>query len=105
MTPPERELWRRLRRRQLDGIKFRRQAALGQYIADFVSHDVMLVIELDGDTHAEPSRTKRDEHRTRFLENKGFRVIRFFNFEVRDDLDNVVRRIRLACGLSEYPVS
>jgi very-short-patch-repair endonuclease len=55
------------------------------------------------DTHADAVQARRDEGRTRFLESKGFRVIRFFNSEAREDLDDVVRRIRLACGLSEYP--
>ena len=102
MTPPERRLWNRLNRRQLDGLKFRRQAAIGPYIADFLSHDAMIV-ELDGDTHAEIVQLRRDERRTQFLEAKGFRVIRFYNSEIREDLDDVVRRIRIACGLSEYP--
>jgi very-short-patch-repair endonuclease len=103
LTPPERKLWHRLNRRQLDSVKFRRQAAIGPYIADFLSHDAMLVIELDGDTHADAEQSRRDARRTHFLEVQGFRVIRFFNAEVREDLDDVVRRIRLACGLSEYP--
>ena len=103
MTPPERRLWYRINRRQLEGIKFRRQAAIGPYIADFLSHDAMLVIELDGDTHATAAQAQADERRTRFLESKGFQVIRFFNAEIREDLDDVVRRIRLACGLSEFP--
>lgn len=103
LTPPERQLWHRVNRRQLDGVKFRRQAAIGPYIADFLSHDAKLVIELDGETHTEPERFRRDAAKTRVLEREGFRVIRFFNSEVREDLDDVVRRIRLACGLSEYP--
>ncbi len=103
MTPPERKLWYRLNRRQLDGVKFRRRAAIGPYIADFVSHDAMLVIELDGDTHTTAAQVRLDERRTRFLEAKGFRVIRFYNSEIRGDLDDVVRRIRLACGLKEFP--
>jgi len=103
MTPLERRLWHRLNRRQLDGIKFRRQAAIGPYIADFLSHDALLIVELDGETHADVAQARKDEARTRFLGAEGFRVIRFFNSEVRHDLDDVVRRIRLACGLSEFP--
>jgi very-short-patch-repair endonuclease len=103
LTPPERRLWHRLNRRQIDGVKFRRQAAIGPYIADFLSHEAKIVIELDGETHADPRQISRDEEKRRVLEMKGFRVIRFFNSEVREDVDDVVRRIRLACGLSEYP--
>jgi very-short-patch-repair endonuclease len=103
LTPPERRLWHRLNRRQLDGIKFRRQAAIGPYIADVLSHDTMLIVELDGDTHADVNQGRKDETRACFLETKGFRVIRFLNSEIREDIDDVVRRIRLACGLSEFP--
>ena len=99
MTPPERRLWYRLNNRQQGGIKFRRQAPLGPYIADFLSHDAKLVVELDGETHADPAEAARDERRTRFFQERGFRVIRFFNREVGEDLDHVVERIRLACGL------
>jgi len=103
LTPPERQLWYRLNRQQLDGVKFRRQAPVGPYVADFLSHDPMLIVELDGDTHAESEQARKDEARTRYLEAKGFRVIRFFNSEIGEDLDDVVRRIRIACGMSEYP--
>ena len=70
--------------------------------ADFLSHDAMLNVELDGKTHADPNQSRHDELRSRYLEAHGFRVICFFNSEIRDDLDDVVRRIRLACGLSEH---
>jgi very-short-patch-repair endonuclease len=68
-----------------------------------LSHDAKLVVELDGETHADPQQVARDARKTRVVEEKGYRVIRFFNSEVREDIDDVVRRIRLACGLSEYP--
>lgn len=99
MTPPERKLWYRLNNRQVDGIKFRRQAPVGPYIADFLSHDAKLVVELDGDTHAGDGAALHDEWRTQFLQERGFRVIRFWNSDVREDLDYVVERIRIACGL------
>jgi very-short-patch-repair endonuclease len=103
LTPPERRLWHRLNRRQVDGIKFRRQAAIGSYIADFLSHDAKLVVELDGDTHADIEQARRDAARTQFIEARGFRVVRFYNSEIREDIDDVVRRIRIVCGLSEHP--
>lgn len=99
MTPPEIKLWYRLKNRQLDGLKFRRQASVGPYIADFLSHDAKLAVELDGDTHATDQAAVHDERRTRFFEERGFRVVRFFNSEVREDIDHVVERIRIACGL------
>ena len=99
MTPPELKLWYRLKNRQLDGIKFPRQVPVGPYIADFLSPDVKLAVGLDGDTHATDTAAVRDEQRTQFFESRGFRVIRFFNSEVRENLDYVVDRIRVACGL------
>lgn len=100
MTLHEVRLWLRLKNRQLGGIKFRRQAPIGPYIADFLSHDAKLVVELDGDTHATDEAAAHDARRTRFIEERGFRVLRFFNGEVRENLDFVVERIRIACGLS-----
>ena len=73
MTPPERRLWYRLNRRQLDGVKVSRQAAIGPFIADFLSHEAKLVVELDGDTHADAAQARKDEARTAFLERQGFR--------------------------------
>ena len=100
MTPPERNLWQRLRARQLGGFKFRRQAPMGPYIADFLSHDAMLAVELDGDSHAGDAAELHDARRTDFFARQGFSVIRFFNSEVRENLDHVVDRIRVACGLA-----
>jgi very-short-patch-repair endonuclease len=99
MTPPEIKLWYRLKNRQIDGLKFRRQASVGPYIADFLSHDAKLAVELEGDTHATNDAVVHDERRRRFFEQNGFRVVRFLNSEVREDIDYVVERIRLACGV------
>jgi very-short-patch-repair endonuclease len=75
----------------LDGYKFRRQAPIGPYVVDFVCFEKRLVIELDGSQHAE--RTDQDEQRTRYLERQGFRVIRFWNVEVFENLDGVLECI------------
>lgn len=103
LTPPEQKLWHRLNRRRQGGIKFRRQAAIGPFIADFLSHDARIIIELDGETHGGDMQSRKDEARTAYLERQGFRVVRFCNAEVRESLDEVVRRIRVACGLPEFP--
>ena len=95
MTPPERALWSVLRAGQL-GIKFQRQVVLTPYIADFATRSERLVIEIDGDTHADSAAT--DIARTRSLEARGYRVLRFSNAEVMTNLEGVTRAILIALG-------
>ncbi len=90
---PERRLWRTLRE-VLPGMKFRRQVPMGPYHADFCSHAVRLIVEIDGDDHA--AKPERDEARTRFLEHEGYDVIRFANADVMQTTDGVVTAIASA---------
>ena len=92
-TPPERALWRYLKSDQLGGAKFRRQVVIGPYIADFACRTpLMLVVELDGDTHG--AQEDYDAERTRFLESKGYRVLRFSNRDVGQNMEGVLETIR-----------
>jgi len=93
MNDAEKRLWSRLRAHRMDGRKFRRQHALGRYIVDFVCLDTRLIIEVDGDSHANDSREALDAQRTAFLEKLGFRVLRFWDDYVLTDLDNVTEAI------------
>jgi very-short-patch-repair endonuclease len=86
MTEAEGKLWQELRDRRLDRIKFRRQAPIGKYIADFVCPEAGLIIEIDGSQHAE---SDTDRIRKAELEAKGFRVLRFWNDDVLKDIDAV----------------
>ena len=95
-TDAERMLWSRLRNRWLDGVKFRRQQPIGPYVVDFVSFSRKLVIELDGSQHAETEPKKRDDARTRWLTERGYRVLRFWNNEVLVSTDSVLEMIREA---------
>src|SRR5688572_24268504 len=79
-APAEKKLWRLLRDRQLAGFKFRRQHRLAGYIADFYCHEVLLVVERDGDSHGD--RVAYDDRRTRRIERQGYHVIRFLNDDV-----------------------
>ena len=79
-TDAEVRLWRYLRSRQVGGHKFRRQRPIGPYIADFICLECDLVIEIDGGQHAESRRY--DDKRTRFIEVRGFKVLRFWNDEM-----------------------
>ncbi len=90
-TEAEYKLWGALRSRQLGGVKFRRQVPIGNYIVDFVTFERKVIIELDGEQHAEQQ--AYDERRSRWLESEGFRVIRFWNGEVLNEFEAVVDRI------------
>jgi very-short-patch-repair endonuclease len=97
-TQAEILLWQALRRKQLNGLKFRRQAPLGPYIADFACLSKRLVIELDGAQHNDPGRMHYDEGRTLWLKQRGFRVLRFTNIDVGLNLDLVLATIEHECG-------
>jgi very-short-patch-repair endonuclease len=90
-TFPERLLWSRLRDRRLREFKFRRQHPIGPFIVDLCCMKVPLVVELDGESHAESA--KADRARTRYLERVGFQVVRFTNDELREDLDSVLDQL------------
>ncbi|MGY3040271.1 very-short-patch-repair endonuclease [Rhodanobacter sp. TND4EL1] len=91
MTDAEQKLWYRLRNRQLCGHKFRRQHEIDHYIVDFVCNDAMLIIELDGGQHVEQQ--EYDERRTRYLEAKGYCVLRFWNNEALMNIESVLEVI------------
>nr|AWM03507.1 endonuclease domain-containing protein [Bradyrhizobium amphicarpaeae] len=92
-TPHERMLWRALKELPLDGSHFRRQAPVGPYVVDFFCPAKRLIIELDGGHHNEDDNAARDLVRQRWLENEGYRVVRFWNSEVSNDLTAVMERI------------
>ena len=91
-TDAERLLWKRLRSRQLEGHKFRRQTPVGPYVVDFLCLEHSLVIELDGGQHADQK--EKDEERTKRLAGWGFRVLRFWNNEVLSNTEGVLQVIR-----------
>ena len=94
MTPAERIIWRKLRNRRFAGAKFRRQHPIDWYVADFFCASARLVIELDGDSHM--GKEERDARRQAYIESHDLRVIRFWNFEVYDELEWVLDCIALA---------
>jgi very-short-patch-repair endonuclease len=101
-TDAERKLWWHLRHRlSLPSSHFRRQVRLGPYIVDFVCHRLKLIIEVDGGQHAVQS--KRDDARTRFLKQEGYRVLRFWNNEVLANIDGVLELIQSAILATPTP--
>ena len=100
MTEAEKLLWKRIRNRQIKNIKFRRQHPIDIFIADFYSHEIKLVIELDGGIHNKPENIEKDKIRTTHLELLGVKVIRFTNKEVFQNIEAVIAKIEyLSCSL------
>ena len=92
-TEAERNLWQRLRNRQLGGWKFRRQHPVGPYVADFACVEAQLIVELDGGQHFEPEAQIADERRTEALRKLGFSVLRFDNRQALAETDAVLTAI------------
>ncbi len=94
-TDAERLLWRFLRAKRFDGLKFRRQEPIGNYTVDFVCFDNQVIVEVDGGQHVK--RKAEDEKRTRWLEEQGFKVLRFWNNDVLKNTEGVIRAIPDNC--------
>jgi very-short-patch-repair endonuclease len=90
-TSAESKLWAYLRTLRKDGVNFRRQHAIGPYIADFAAPRKRLIIEVDGSPHGEQK--EYDAERTAFFKSKDYRVLRFWDSEVMKKIDNVMRVI------------
>jgi very-short-patch-repair endonuclease len=96
------EFARRLRRdRRLGGWKFRRQQPVGPYIADFICFEAKLIVELDGSQHALPENAAAEEARTAFLEGGGFRILRYWNYDLNENFEGVVDTIFRACHVTQ----
>ncbi|WP_241659542.1 endonuclease domain-containing protein [Sphingomonas glacialis] len=100
-TPAEARLWYNLRAKRFEAVKFSHQVVIYPYIADFVARSRKLVIELDGDTHADDG--AYDARRTTWLEQQGYRVIRFANADVVGNLDGVLEVISAALVTAPLP--
>jgi len=103
-TEPEKQLWQCLRGRRVAGLKFRRQVWLGPFIVDFFCAEARLVIELDGETHTDPEAQAYDARRTALIEAEGYRVRRFWNNDVMQNIEGVVVAIEEAArALAPHP--
>jgi len=99
LTDAEIRLWQKLRSDNLNGLHFRRQHAIGNYIADFCCPARKLIIELDGGQHLDQQ--DYDKQRTAFLESKGFKVLRFWDDQVFHEMDAVLQCILDATLIQE----
>lgn len=93
-TDVEQLLWKYLRNRRFNGVKFRRQHPIGPYIVDFASLENQLIVELDGGHHNTKEGKRKDKERIFWLEKNGYRIIRFWNNEVISDIDSVLQLIQ-----------
>ena len=94
-TDAEQLLWKYLKAKQLEGLKFRRQEQIGRFIADFVCYEKGVIVEADGGQHA--LEKGKDEERTQWLNSQGFTVLRFWNNEILTNMEGVVEVIRMHC--------
>jgi len=92
-TDTEQILWLQLKAKRFLGYKFRRQFPIEPYIVDFICLDLKLIIELDGSQHSE--KIDQDVERTLILKQRGFKVVRFWNNEVFENLEGVMENLRL----------
>lgn len=93
MTLGEVILWQHIRRRQIKGYQFLRQKPIGKYVVDFFCKELMLAIEVDGESHE--GRQREDEERQEKLKKLGVRFLRFQDSHVKQDLANVLKRIEI----------
>lgn len=91
-TTAERKLWKYIRAHQL-GVKFRRQYNIDYYIVDFYCNELKLIIELDGWVHGEEQQIIKDKSRQSYLENKGYKIIRYTNAQVKYEINVVLQDI------------
>jgi very-short-patch-repair endonuclease len=92
MTDAEKKLWQYLRNKQVDGVRFRRQFSVGNYVIDFFAPSIRLAIEVDGGIHE--LKKKYDRCRQQSIEAAGIRFLRFTNTQIKNDIDTVLAQIK-----------
>ena len=100
-TDAENKLWFHLRNRNLGNLKFRRQVIIGRYIVDFLSHEIGLIIEVDGGQHVE--QLTYDKKRKLYLNQQGFNVLRFWNNQILEEMEEVLNEILRTASLIKTP--
>ena len=93
-TIQERRLWNLLKNRQFHNLKFKRQQPIGDYIVDFICKEAKIIIEINGGQHNEPENIEYDKTRTEYLNTLGYKVIRFWNNEIYENIEGVVLRLK-----------
>lgn len=88
-TPAEEVLWEEIRNRKLNGLKFKRQHSIGNYIVDFYCASKRLIVELDGEVHNTSDQKEKDKHRDQNLSEMNFKILRISNSQVLNDIETV----------------
>ncbi|MFQ5964901.1 MAG: endonuclease domain-containing protein [Candidatus Scalinduaceae bacterium] len=96
-TEAEKFLWHHLRLKQLEGLKFRRQQPMGNYIVDFVCFEKRIIVEVDGGQHAVEKEKEKDNERDKWLGEEGFKVLRFWNNDIFTNINGILEVIRDKC--------
>ena len=102
MTGSEKVIWKSISKKQLLGLKFRRQHPIGNYIADFYCHERKLVIEIDGKYHENKYQKMHDNYRDSEMERFGINIIRFKNDEIFNELEKVLHKIQKIISLNNH---
>lgn len=92
-TIQEKRLWNLLKNHKFHGLKFKRQQPIGNYIVDFICKEAKIIIEIDGSQHNEFKNKEYDNERTVFLNSLGYKVIRFWNNEIYENIEGVIKKI------------
>ena len=93
-TEAEKTIWGKLKGKQIEDVKFRRQQPIGPYIVDFVCFKRRIIIEIDGGQHTEKKVRRKDEERRLWLEERGYKILRFWDNEVLKNIDGVLQIIK-----------
>lgn len=105
-TKPEAIFWNTVRNRQFLKLKWKRQVPIDRFITDFVCEDEKLIVELDGSQHSDDAARRYDKKRTKILEQYGYRVVRFWNAEITNNLNDVLRLLQQCVGeTSPHPAA
>ena len=104
MPPAEQLVWARLKGKQIENCKFRRQYSVGAFVVDFYTVEIKLAIEIDGDSHFTDGAEVADRERQSLIESSGIRFLRFTNRQVYEELDAVIEAIsQMVCTLRGLP--
>ncbi len=98
-TEAEKLFWSKVARRQFYNLKFRKQHGIGNYIVDFYCPEKKFIIEIDGDTHADKEVIKEDEVRSKYLVSLGYKIIRYNNSDIMNNIEGVFEDLRLKMEL------
>ena len=98
LTKTETIIWSRIRKRQVNGTKFRRQFSIGPFIADFYCPRLKVVVEIDGPYHNSRRQIEYDLRREKYIEQFGILILRYTNDDVYDRLDEVIGELTVVCN-------